>query len=105
MSFIGDDPGPKHGGDTTSITGILVALFIVCILLIVVIIIAARKWVYSRREKTEKADFEFRGDDALSVSSVELYGRRAWFARCGILGSRKTEERTPLCRDVPMYTL
>ena len=106
MSFLGDIPVPKHNRRRTSLTGIIIALFVLCILLIVVAVIVARKWIYGKRKKTEKADFEFRDLDALSVSSVELYGRKACFGRCGsIWSSRKAEERMPLFRDTQLYTL
>ena len=93
MSLLGDIPVPKHNHRRTSLTGIIVALFVLCIF-------------YSKRKKTEKADFEFRDLDALSVSSVELYGRKTCFGRCGsIWSSRKAEERMPLFRDTQLYTL
>lgn len=102
----GDIPVPKHNHRRTSLTGIIVALFVLCILLIVVAVIVARKWIYSKKKKTEKADFEFRDLDALSVSSVELYGKKTCFGRCGsIWSSRKAEESMPLFRDTQLYTL
>ena len=106
LSLLGDIPVPKHNHRRTSLTGIIIALFVLCILSIVVAVIVARKWIYSKRKKTEKADFEFRDLDALSVSSVELYGKKTCFGRCGsIWSSRKAEERMPLFRDTQLYTL
>ena len=105
IAFSEDIPGPKHNSAKASITGTVVAVCIGCTLLIGVIIVAAQRWISSKREKTEKADFEFRDDDALSVSSVELFGNKGCFRKFGVWGSRRTVEEVPLCRDTRMYTL
>ena len=76
-----------------------------CILLIVVIVFVTRKWIYRKTANTEKANFEFRDDDALSVSSLELYGTKTCFRRWRIWGSRRKEEKAPLLKELPMYSL
>ncbi|KAJ7378299.1 hypothetical protein OS493_023546 [Desmophyllum pertusum] len=100
-------PVPKHS--TGEITArVLIPILVVCILLIFVAVIALRKWVYSRREKTEKADFDFRDEDATSLSSVDLYGKHSCFPRSGIWGSCTKQEYVPLriqAADYKMYTL
>lgn len=96
--FLGDDPSPQPSNGKPFITGLVVTLVIACILLIVVVI-ATRKWIYSRiGKRAEKADFEFRDADALSVSSVELVGNRPCFTKCGMWGLQGTEENVLLCR-------
>ena len=97
--FLGDDPSPQPSNEKPFITGLVVTLVIACILLIVVVI-ATRKWIYSRiGKRAEKADFEFRDADVLSVSSVEPVGNS------GMWGLQGTEEDVPLCRETRMYTL
>lgn len=101
----GDVPGPKHSSSKSSITRIFVAVFIMCILLIVVIVFVTRKWIYRKTANTEKANFEFRDDDALSVSSLELYGTKTCFRRWRIWGLHRKDEKTPLLKELPMYSL
>ncbi|KAL9956485.1 hypothetical protein ACROYT_G037966 [Oculina patagonica] len=102
----GDIPRPKHStGKNTA--GVLVPVIIVCFLLIFIVVVV-RKWVYSRREKTEKADFDFRDEDTSSLSSVDLYGKSSCFRKCGIWGSCKSQESVPLriqAADYKLYSL
>lgn len=101
----GDKPVPKFRSGKSSATGLIVTLLIACVLLLVVLI-AVRKWNSSKRVKpAEKADFEFRDFDALSVSSGEPSLNRICFTGCGVWGSQKTAENAPLWRESRMYSL
>ena len=105
ISTGGDNPSPKPSTGKASITGLVVTLVVACILLIVVVLVK-RKCIHSRiGKREEKADFEFRDADALSVSSLELAGNGACFTHCGMWGSQEMDENVPLCRGTRMYTL
>lgn len=83
---------------------LLVSSFIVSVLLIFIVVVV-RKHIYSRRKKTEKADFDFRDEYTSSLSYVDLYGRHSCFPGWG---SCTKQENIPLCiqaADYKMYTL
>ena len=104
--FLGD-PEPKHSTGTSS-AGMFVSLFIVIFLLITVIVIVVRKWMYKRREKTEKADFDFRDEDIASLSSVDLFDKHTCLPKCRLWGSCSRPEYVPLriqAGDYRQYTL
>ena len=70
-------------------------------------VIVVRKWIYTGREKTERADFDFRDEDTASLSSVDLYGKHSCFPRCGGWGSCTRQECVPLriqAGDYKLYT-
>lgn len=105
-SFLGD-PRSKHSTGKIS-AGTLVSLFVAILLLITVVVIVVRKWIYTGREKTERADFDFRDEDTASLSSVDLYGKHSCFPRCGVWGSCTRQECVPLrnqAGDYKPYTL
>jgi len=93
---IPDDSGPAQQSTGKNSAGVFVSLFVAILLIIVVMVIVARKWIYTRREKSEKADFDFRDEDTASLSSLDLYGKRSCFPRCKLLGSCTRKEYVPL---------
>lgn len=94
--FLGDPQPTCKPSTGTSSAGMFVSLFIVSFLLITVIVIVVRKWMYKRREKTEKADFDFRDEDIASLSSVDLFGKHTCFPKCRLWGSCSRPEYVPL---------
>ena len=62
-------------------------------------VIVVRKWIYKRREKTERADFDFRDEDTASLSSVDMFGR------CRVWGSCTRQECVPLRIQAGGYRL
>lgn len=91
-----DDSGPAQQSTGKNSAGMFVSLFVAIFLIIIVMVIVARKWIYTRREKSEKADFDFRDEDTASLSSLDLYGKRSCFPSCKLLGSCTRKEYVPL---------
>lgn len=70
-------------------------------ILLVAAIIAVSKLLSSRRVKAaEKADFEFRDDDALSISS----GNVVCSSRFKLWSIQKPLETVPFCKESRLYT-
>ena len=101
--FADDSPSPKERprkGQTKTIIIIIVLVFAATILLFAANI-AVRKLVSSRRVKAaEKADFEFRDYDALSVSS----GNTVCSSRFKLWSIQKSLETAPFCKESRLYT-
>lgn len=95
----GNSPDPNNNSSSTEIT---ITLVFALTLLISVIIIAVRKWVsVGRKTAAEKADFEFRGCDALSVQS----GNTACSTRFKVNWSNQNKDETaPFCNGSRLYT-
>ena len=105
--FLGDS-GPAQHSDGKNSAGVFVSLFVVILLIIIVMVIVARKWIYTRRENSEKADFDFRDEDTASLSSLDLYGKRSCFPKCKLWGSSTRKEYVPLriqAGEYKRYTL
>lgn len=88
--------GPFEGTKT-----ITIVLVFAAIILLFAANIAVRKLVSSRRVKAaEKADFEFRDYDALSVSS----GNTACSSRFKLWSIQRSLETAPFCKESRLYT-
>ena len=88
--------GPFEGTKT-----ITIVLVFAAIILLFAANIAVRKLVSSRRVKAaEKADFEFRDYDALSVSS----GNTVCSSRFKLWSVQRSLETAPFCKESRLYT-
>ena len=98
-------PAQKRSKDKAA-KGAIIAIFVIC-LLIVVIVIVVRKLYYRKREKIEKANFDFRDSDDISLSSLQLFEKPSCFPWCGNRTSCGAE-CVPLCDHAAgrkLYTL
>lgn len=87
--------------------GAIIAIFVICLLIGVIVIIVVRKLYYRKREKIEKANFDFRDSDDISLSSLRLFERPSCFPWCGNRTSCGAE-CVPLCDHAAgrkLYTL
>lgn len=87
-------------------TGAVIAISAMCLFLVVPIVLLVRRWNHSKRDKTEKANFDFRDSDDISFSSVQLF-ERPCFPWCGNRTSINAEG-VPLCDHAAgnkLYTL
>lgn len=101
LCYFADDPvSPKERRPTDPLVGTVIALVFASILLVAAIIVV-RKLVSSRRVKAaEKADFEFRDYDALSISSGNIVcssGLKFW-------SIQHLSETAPFCKESRLYT-
>lgn len=98
-------PAQKRSKDKAA-KGAIIAIFVIC-LLIGVIVIVVRKLYYRKREKIEKANFDFRDSDDISLSSLQLFEKPSCFPWCGNRTSCGAE-CVPLCDHAAgrkLYTL
>ncbi|PFX29017.1 Endonuclease V [Stylophora pistillata] len=87
-------------------TGAVIAISAMCLFKVVPIVLLVRRWNHSKRDKTEKANFDFRDSDDISFSSVQLF-ERPCFPWCGNRTSINAEG-VPLCDHAAgnkLYTL
>ena len=102
--FAEESPSPKERprkGPFEGTKTITIVLVFAAIILLFAANIAVRKLVSSRRVKAaEKADFEFRDYDALSVSS----GNTVCSSRFKLWSVQRSLETAPFCKESRLYT-
>lgn len=99
--FADESPSPKERPRKGQTKTIIIVLVFAATILLFAANIAVRKLLSSRRVKAaEKADFEFRDYDALSVSS----GNTVCSSRFKLWSIQKSLETAPFCKESRLYT-